>query len=109
LNHFRRAVEYLRLEIKRKQYRISIIIIREQTSLYNPLLKISFNKDLQPQPSPLLKVVIEEIENKYFSDGQNINSNIILNAIEVELPDLPEINVPELKPKKDRPKGMKNK
>jgi hypothetical protein len=64
---------------------------------------------LQPQLLPLLKVIIEEIKNKYFSDGQNINSNIILNEIKIELLDLLEVNIPESKPKKGRPKGTKNK
>jgi hypothetical protein len=64
---------------------------------------------LQPQPSLLLKIIVEEIEDKYFSDGQSINSNIILSEIEVELLDLPEVNIPESKPKKNRPKGTKNK
>jgi hypothetical protein len=64
---------------------------------------------LQPQLLLPLKVTIEEIKNKYFSDGQNINNNIILNKIEVELLDLLEVNIPESKPKKNRPKGTKNK
>jgi hypothetical protein len=57
----------------------------------------------------LLKTTIEEIENKYFSNSQSINNNITLNKIKVELLDLLEINVPESKPKKDRPKSTKNK
>jgi hypothetical protein len=56
-----------------------------------------------------LKATIKEIKNKYFSDGQSINSNIILNKIKIELLDLPEVNIPESKPKKNRPKGTKNK
>jgi hypothetical protein len=64
---------------------------------------------LQPQLLLLLKVTIEEIKNEYFLDGQNINNNIILNKIEVELLDLLEVNIPESKPKKGRPKGIKNK
>jgi hypothetical protein len=64
---------------------------------------------LQPQLLLLLKVIIEEIKNKYFLDSQSINNNIILNKIEIELLDLLEINIPELKPKKDRPKSIKNK
>jgi hypothetical protein len=64
---------------------------------------------LQPQLLPLLKITIEKIKNKYFSDGQSINSNIILNKIEVEPLDLLEINIPKSKPKKSRPKGTKNK
>jgi hypothetical protein len=64
---------------------------------------------LQPQPLLPLKVTIEEIKDKYFSDGQSINNNIILNEIEVELLDLLEVNIPELKPKRDKPKGTKNK
>jgi hypothetical protein len=58
---------------------------------------------------PPLKITIEEIKNKYFSDGQSINNNIILNKIEVELLDLLEVNIPESKPKRGRPKGTKNK
>jgi hypothetical protein len=64
---------------------------------------------LQPQLLLLLKATIEEIKNKYFSDGQNVNNNITLNKIEVELLDLPEINILESKPKKSKPKGTKNK
>jgi hypothetical protein len=64
---------------------------------------------LQPQPLLLLKATVEEIENKYFSDNQSVNSNTTLNKIEVELLDLPEVNIPELKPKKNRPKDKKNK
>jgi hypothetical protein len=64
---------------------------------------------LQPQLLPPLKIIVEEIKDKYFSDGQNINNNIILSEIEVELLDLLEINVPESKPKKNRPKDTKNK
>jgi hypothetical protein len=57
----------------------------------------------------LLKATIEEIENEYFSDSQSINSDTILNKIEVELLDLLEVNVPESKPKRNRPKSTKNK
>jgi hypothetical protein len=64
---------------------------------------------LQPQLSLPLKTTIEEIKNKYFSDNQSINNNAILSEIEVEPLDLPEINIPESKPKKGRPKGTKNK
>jgi hypothetical protein len=64
---------------------------------------------LQPQPLLLLKVTIEEIKNKYFSDGQSINNNIILNKIKVELLDLLEINIPESKLKRNKPKSTKNK
>jgi hypothetical protein len=64
---------------------------------------------LQPQLLPLLKATIEEIKNKYFSDGQNVNNNATLSEIEVEPLDLPEVNIPESKPKRDRPKGTKNK
>jgi hypothetical protein len=64
---------------------------------------------LQPQLLPPLKATVEEIENKYFSDGQSINNNTILSEIEVEPLDLPEINIPESKPKRGRPKGTKNK
>jgi hypothetical protein len=64
---------------------------------------------LQPQLLLLLKVLIKEIKNKYFSDSQNINNNIILSKIEVEPLDLPEINIPESKPKRNRPKSTKNK
>jgi hypothetical protein len=64
---------------------------------------------LQPQLLLLLKATIKEIEDKYFSDSQNINNNIILSKIKIELLDLLEINIPELKPKKNRPKGTKNK
>jgi hypothetical protein len=64
---------------------------------------------LQPQLLLLLKAIIKKIKNKYFSDGQSINNNITLNKIEVELLDLLEINIPESKPKKGRPKGTKNK
>jgi hypothetical protein len=58
---------------------------------------------------PPLKIIIEKIEDEYFSDGQSINSNIILSEIEVELLDLLEVNIPESKPKKNRPKSTKNK
>jgi hypothetical protein len=64
---------------------------------------------LQPQPLLLLKATIEEIKDKYFLDSQSINSNIILSKIEVEPLDLLEVNIPESKPKKDRPKSTKNK
>jgi hypothetical protein len=64
---------------------------------------------LQPQLLPPLKATIEKIKDKYFSDGQSINSNAILSKIEVEPLDLPEVNIPESKPKKSRPKGTKNK
>jgi hypothetical protein len=64
---------------------------------------------LQPQLSPPLKATIEEIENEYFSDGQSVNSDATLSEIEVEPLDLLEINVPESKPKKGKPKGTKNK
>jgi hypothetical protein len=64
---------------------------------------------LQPQLLLLLKATIEKIKNKYFSDNQSINNNIILNKIEVELLDLLEVNIPKSKPKKDRPKNTKNK
>jgi hypothetical protein len=64
---------------------------------------------LQPQLLLLLKATIEKIKNKYFSDSQSVNNNIILNKIEVELLDLLEINIPESKPKKNRPKNTKNK
>jgi hypothetical protein len=64
---------------------------------------------LQPQLLLLLKATIEEIKNKYFSDGQSINNNITLSKIEVELLDLLEVNIPESKPKKNRPKDTKNK
>jgi hypothetical protein len=64
---------------------------------------------LQPQLLLPLKITIEEIENKYFSDSQSINSNTILSEIEVEPLDLPEVNIPESKPKRGRPKGIKNK
>jgi hypothetical protein len=64
---------------------------------------------LQPQLLLPLKAIIEEIKNKYFSDGQNVNNNITLSKIEVELLDLLEVNIPESKPKKNRPKGTKNK
>jgi hypothetical protein len=64
---------------------------------------------LQPQLLLLLKATIEKIKDEYFLDGQNINNNIILSKIEVELLDLLEINIPELKPKRGRPKGIKNK
>jgi hypothetical protein len=57
----------------------------------------------------LLKATIEEIENEYFSDGQSVNSNITLSKIKVEPLDLLEVNIPESKPKRDRPKGTKNK
>jgi hypothetical protein len=56
-----------------------------------------------------LKTTIEEIKNKYFSNGQSINNNIILNKIEVKPLDLLEINIPELKPKRSKPKSTKNK
>jgi hypothetical protein len=62
---------------------------------------------LQPQPLLLLKATVEEIKNKYFLDSQNINSNIILNKIEVEPLDLLEVNIPESKPKKGRLKSTK--
>jgi hypothetical protein len=61
------------------------------------------------QPLLPLKIIIKKIKNKYFSDGQSINNIIILSKIEVEPLDLPEINIPESKPKRDRPKGTKNK
>jgi hypothetical protein len=64
---------------------------------------------LQPQLLLLLKTIIEEIENKYFSDGQSINNNTILNKIEVDLLDLLEINIHKSKPKKNKPKSTKNK
>jgi hypothetical protein len=64
---------------------------------------------LQPQLLPPLKATVKEIENEYFSDGQSVNNNTTLSEIEVELLDLLEINIPELKPKKDRPKNTKNK
>jgi hypothetical protein len=64
---------------------------------------------LQPQLLLPLKIIIKEIENKYFSDGQSINNNITLNKIEIELLDLLEVNIPKLKPKRDRPKSTKNK
>jgi hypothetical protein len=64
---------------------------------------------LQPQLLLLLKATIEEIKNKYFSDSQSINNNIILHKIEVELLDLLEINIPKSKPKKNKPKNTKNK
>jgi hypothetical protein len=64
---------------------------------------------LQPQLLPPLKTTVEEIKNKYFSDDQNINNNITLSKIEVELLDLLEINIPESKPKKNKPKNTKNK
>jgi hypothetical protein len=64
---------------------------------------------LQPQPLLLLKATIEEIKNKYFSDSQSINNNTILSKIKIELLDLLEINIPESKPKRDRPKNTKNK
>jgi hypothetical protein len=57
----------------------------------------------------LLKVIIKKIKNKYFSDNQNINNNIILSKIKVELLDLLEINIPKSKPKKNKPKNTKNK
>jgi hypothetical protein len=82
---------------------------REINEPVQPTSEISFNKDQQPQPSPLLKATVEEIEDEYFSDGQSINSNAILSEIEVEPLDLPEVNVPESKPKRGRPKGTKNK
>jgi hypothetical protein len=56
-----------------------------------------------------LKATIEKIENEYFSDSQSVNNNATLSKIEVELLDLLEVNVPKSKPKKDRPKGTKNK
>jgi hypothetical protein len=64
---------------------------------------------LQPQLLLLLKITIEKIKNKYFSDSQSINNNITLSKIKVELLGLLEINIPELKPKRDRPKNTKNK
>jgi hypothetical protein len=64
---------------------------------------------LQSQLLLLLKTIIKEIKNKYFLDGQNINNNIILSKIKIELLDLLEINIPELKPKKNKPKNIKNK
>jgi hypothetical protein len=64
---------------------------------------------LQPQLSPPLKATIEEIKDKYFSDGQSINNNVTLSEIEVEPLDLLEVNVPESKPKKSKPKNTKNK
>ena len=64
---------------------------------------------MQPQPLLLLKVIIKEIKNEYFSDNQNINNNITLSKIEVELLDLLEINIPESKLKRGRLKGTKNK
>jgi hypothetical protein len=64
---------------------------------------------LQPQLLLPLKTIVKEIKNKYFSDGQSINSNITLSKIEVELLDLLEVNIPESKPKKNKPKGTKNK
>jgi hypothetical protein len=89
---------------------------KETNKPVQPISEISFNKDQQPQPqllqlqlSPPLKATIEEIEDEYFSDGQSINNNTTLSKIEVEPLDLPEINVPESKPKKGRPKGTKNK
>jgi hypothetical protein len=64
---------------------------------------------LQSQLLLLLKVTIEEIEDKYFSNGQSINNNITLNKIKIEPLDLPEINILESKPKKNKPKSTKNK
>jgi hypothetical protein len=64
---------------------------------------------LQPQPSLLLKTTVEKIKNEYFSDNQSINSDATLSMIEVEPLDLPEINIPESKSKKGRPKNTKNK
>jgi hypothetical protein len=64
---------------------------------------------LQPQLLLLLKATIEKIKNKYFSDSQSVNNNITLSKIEVELLDLLEINIPKLKPKKNKPKSTKNK
>jgi hypothetical protein len=64
---------------------------------------------LQPQLLPPLKAIIEEIKDEYFSDGQSVNSNVILSKIEVEPLDLLEINIPESKPKRGRPKSTKNK
>jgi hypothetical protein len=64
---------------------------------------------LQPQLLPPLKATVEEIKNKYFSDGQSINNNVILSKIKVELLDLLEVNILESKPKRGRPKGTKNK
>ena len=64
---------------------------------------------MQPQPLLLLKITIEEIKNKYFSDGQSINNNTTLSKIEVELLDLLEINILKSKPKKNRRKSTKNK
>jgi hypothetical protein len=91
---------------------------RETNEPVQPISEILFNKDqqshpqpsqLQPQPLLPLKATIEEIEDKYFSDGQNINSNTTLSKIKVEPLDLLEVNIPESKPKKGRPKGTKNK
>jgi hypothetical protein len=82
---------------------------RETNEPVQPISKISFNKDQQPQLLPLLKATIEEIENEYFSDGQSVNSNAILNKIKVEPLDLLEINILESKPKKNKPKNTKNK
>ena len=64
---------------------------------------------MQPQLLLLLKITIEKIKDKYFSDGQSINNNVILSKIEVEPLDLLEVNIPESKPKKGRPKNTKNK
>jgi hypothetical protein len=64
---------------------------------------------LQPQLLLLLKATVEEIKDKYFSDSQSVNNNATLSEIEVELLDLLEINIPESKPKRGRPKGTKNK
>jgi hypothetical protein len=89
---------------------------RETNEPVQPISKILFNKNQQPQLQLLqpqlllpLKATIEEIENEYFSDGQSINSNVILSEIEIEPLDLLEVNVFELKPKRGRPKGTKNK
>jgi hypothetical protein len=80
---------------------------KETNKPIQPISEILFNKD--QQPLLLLKIIIKEIKNKYFSDNQSINNNITLSEIEVELLDLLEVNVPESKPKKSRPKDTKNK
>jgi hypothetical protein len=84
---------------------------KETNKPIQPISEILFNKDQQPQLQLLLllKVIIEEIKNEYFLDSQSINSNITLNKIKIELLDLPEVNIPESKPKRGRPKGTKNK
>jgi hypothetical protein len=64
---------------------------------------------LQPQLLLPLKIIVEEIEDEYFSDSQSINNNVTLSEIEVEPLDLPEINIFESKPKRGRPKDTKNK